>query len=336
MSTLEGAPPLENAWYAVAERKLVSRPVPAEVLGHRLVLFPAHGQVVALADACPHRGAPLSLGRCQGDQIECPYHGWRFDGAGRCRAVPAMPEAKLGPAHSVRSYAVRESEGFVWVCVGDRPPSFIPRAYPDPAAGYVSFVQDELLPADLISVAENILDVPHTAYLHGGLFRRAPSRRQRVHIRRTTKLAAARFIDEKVPGGLLGRLLSGGRNATLEHEDRFELPSLAIVDYRLGEAHLQIRNLLTPVDRARTRVIATANLRMGPLGRPVAWLAAPAARRVLAQDERILEAIATQPKTPRGVSTQADLLRPHIRRLLLDAARGEETSAFEKKVEIRV
>ncbi len=37
------------------------------------------GQPFALRDSCPHRGMPLSTGKFDGENLECPYHGWQFD-----------------------------------------------------------------------------------------------------------------------------------------------------------------------------------------------------------------------------------------------------------------
>jgi phenylpropionate dioxygenase-like ring-hydroxylating dioxygenase large terminal subunit len=45
----------------------------------------------ALRDACPHRGMPLSCGSFDGEQVECSYHGWKFDAAnGQCRLIPSL------------------------------------------------------------------------------------------------------------------------------------------------------------------------------------------------------------------------------------------------------
>ena len=55
------------------------------------------GQAFALRDACPHRGMPLSCGQFDGQQIECSYHGWRFDAhSGQCKLIPSLvPEQNL-------------------------------------------------------------------------------------------------------------------------------------------------------------------------------------------------------------------------------------------------
>ena len=48
------------------------------------------GRIRAVEDRCPHRLYPLSTGEIRGDDIECGYHGLRFDGTGRCTHIPAQ------------------------------------------------------------------------------------------------------------------------------------------------------------------------------------------------------------------------------------------------------
>ena len=49
------------------------------------------GRPFALHDACPHRGMPLSCGSFDGQQVECSYHGWRFDAhTGQCQLIPSL------------------------------------------------------------------------------------------------------------------------------------------------------------------------------------------------------------------------------------------------------
>src|SRR5688500_8706454 len=58
------------------------------------------GVTHALHDLCAHRGTALSLGSVANDEIECPYHGWRFAGDGRCTRIP-----QLDPSHSIPARA---------------------------------------------------------------------------------------------------------------------------------------------------------------------------------------------------------------------------------------
>ena len=50
----------------------------------------AAGKAFALRDVCPHRAFPLSAGKCDGQSVECTYHGWRFEAhTGQCREIPS-------------------------------------------------------------------------------------------------------------------------------------------------------------------------------------------------------------------------------------------------------
>ena len=105
-------------WHPVAlAGDVANTPLAVQLLDQPLVLWrDGLGGVQALADRCPHRGARLSLGRvtAQG-QLECPYHGWQFDGAGRCQLVPALPDFVPPAGHRLKTVAVREAHGLLWV-----------------------------------------------------------------------------------------------------------------------------------------------------------------------------------------------------------------------------
>ena len=55
-----------------------------------LVMFRTEGGELSVLDAyCPHLGAHLGHGgKVKGDDIECPFHAWRFGADGKCTAVP--------------------------------------------------------------------------------------------------------------------------------------------------------------------------------------------------------------------------------------------------------
>lgn len=106
-------------WHPVCDvAQLTDAPLSVHLLSQALVLWrDLQGKPHALHDQCPHRGAQLSLGRvCEG-ALQCPYHGWTFDGAGQCIRVPAMPTFKPGAAQQAKALAVQEAYGLVWVCL---------------------------------------------------------------------------------------------------------------------------------------------------------------------------------------------------------------------------
>ena len=162
-----------------------------------IVLFrDRRGAPHALVDRCPHRNAPLSLGSVVDGTLQCGYHGWRFDGSGTCAAVPGLDATPDAPNRSATSHAVTEADGFVWIW-GEpgASPSGRPFAFPSLAetddhrrVGRTVFQCD--LESTMHAALENALDVPHTAYLHGGIFRgkkaatrdhRRPARAARRH-----------------------------------------------------------------------------------------------------------------------------------------------------------
>lgn len=71
-----------------------------EVQGHGLALFNLEGVCYALENGCPHRGAPLSSGIVQGDEVICPWHGARFKISTGASLTPISDD-------DVRCYATR-------------------------------------------------------------------------------------------------------------------------------------------------------------------------------------------------------------------------------------
>src|SRR5215469_8550243 len=122
----ERAKPLREMWYyAMPGAALKPDALEARVyLGEPLVFGRrADGAAFALRDLCPHRGIPLHHGKFDGREIECAYHGWRFETSGRCAAIPALTESHPHDVSRicVRTYPVREMHGNIWVFFGDDP-----------------------------------------------------------------------------------------------------------------------------------------------------------------------------------------------------------------------
>ena len=111
---------LRNLWYyALPGNQLKPGAMVAKTLLNEPVLLARSrtGQVFALRDICPHRAVPLTCGRFDGQEVECCYHGWRFDTTGQCTAIPSLTaDQKLDLGHfRVKQYLVREVQGNIWI-----------------------------------------------------------------------------------------------------------------------------------------------------------------------------------------------------------------------------
>lgn len=324
-------------WYIACPAKELGRGLNAfTLMGTPVVLFRGEdGTPGALLDRCPHRNAPLSLGRVYGDRIECRYHGWSFDRDGRCRDVPGLMGTAERAGREVDSFPCREEDGFVWIyATPGVAPGREPFRFPYlKEARYTTVRQTFDVEATLHAVAENALDVPHTAFLHRGLFRgnRAPCQIE-VAVRRWHDRVEAQYIGEPRPAGVVGRLLAP-RGGVVTHFDRFILPSIAQVEYRLGEnSHLCISTALTPIEDFKTRMFSVLTFRLPIPG----WLLTAGlkliALRILKQDAWILRHQTQVIRRFGGehyVSTEIDALGPHISLLLRDAERGHREESPE-------
>lgn len=334
-------------WYvACSSSELERKPKSVTLMGTPLVLFrDSSGRPGALLDRCPHRNAPLSMGRVHGDLLECSYHGWSFDLAGACRHIPCLVSEIDMRGRGVTHYACREQDGVVWVyATPDTKPARDPFRFPLLEDTRYTTVRETLeLDASIHAAAENALDVPHTGFLHRGLFRGTREPREiEVVVQRWHDRVQAEYIGEPRPPGVVGRMLAPG-GGVVTHFDRFFLPSIAQVEYRLGDdSHLCITAALAPIADFHTRVFAVVTLRLPVPAHLVTPILKPIALAIFRQDARLLGRQTDTIERFGGehyVSTEIDVLGPHILRLLRNAERGDRNPLAqpqEKRIRMRV
>ena len=161
---------LKNAWYAaIWTRDLPpATPIAKIFLNEPVVLFRTEdGEPVALEDKCCHRAAPLSVGKCIGDTIQCGYHGLRFNATGACVEIPG--QSKIPQNATVRSYPVIDRWNMVWIWMGE-PEKADETTIPEyfwlnddgwkSATGYIPMKGNYQL------LVDNLLDFTHVTYLH--------------------------------------------------------------------------------------------------------------------------------------------------------------------------
>jgi phenylpropionate dioxygenase-like ring-hydroxylating dioxygenase large terminal subunit len=165
---------IKNAWYMAGWSEDLSEQLLSRRLFDRQIVFfrKQDGSIVALADRCPHRFAPLSKGERHGDAIQCGYHGLTFDGSGTCTHNPFSD--KIPAAAKVQSWAVIERYDIIWVWGGE-PEEADPALIPDfsmiaNSATMRAVHGYTLIEAPYEFATDNLMDLSHIEFVHKGSF----------------------------------------------------------------------------------------------------------------------------------------------------------------------
>ena len=245
---------LRDFWYVAATSAELSRDrlVARAILDEHVVLFrDENGDAVALEDCCLHRNAPLSAGRVERGRLRCGYHGWLYEADGRVAEIPSMVAQRRSAKPCVRTFAVREHEGYIHVRLAQNPeerhePASLPM-YGDRRYARVRLVH--AMQNSVTNCAENFVDVPHTAYVHPVTFR-APRRQElTATVTRENGTVTVTYANEVHRGAFSWFLNPKAR--TIEHVDRFLMPNVTSVEYRFGAKHLFITSQSVPASTTR-------------------------------------------------------------------------------------
>lgn len=167
------APYVMNVWYMAGWQEEVDN---ADWLARKLldrnwlIFHKEDGSYAMIHDRCPHRFAPLSMGRRDGDTIACGYHGLRFDGTGRCIHNPFSD--LIPPGAAVATCPVVARYGIIWFWPGD-PQAADPELIPD------FTILDDPQPmvrqamrmdANYELLTDNLMDLSHVEFVHVNTF----------------------------------------------------------------------------------------------------------------------------------------------------------------------
>lgn len=163
---------LKDLWYPVCPSSFVKEsPISIRRLGYKIALWRDQtGQIHALEDRCPHRGAPLSLGVILGDRLACPYHGVEVRNDGVATRVPGSPGCKLEGSKATRRFHVTEAAEAIFLFnatdphLEEAPPLRLPEQLTSPE--WSSFLCYTEWGGDYRYVIDNVMDPMHGAYLH--------------------------------------------------------------------------------------------------------------------------------------------------------------------------
>ncbi|MEN0058375.1 MAG: aromatic ring-hydroxylating dioxygenase subunit alpha [Bdellovibrio sp.] len=256
---------LKNVWYVglLSQELAVGKSQARKILNEPIVFFRnSAGKVSAVRDICPHRGIPLSYGRVIEDTIECPYHGWKFDGSGMCTEIPSLcPGQDLNPNKiKVRSYPVHEAQGLIWIFIGDKdydltlaPAIPVMKAFGEDVKPRLSYVVN--FPCHVDHAVIGLMDPAHGPYVHKSWFWRS----EKTMLEKCKKFAPVDFgfqmVRHQPSKNSKAYKLLGGTPTT---EITFTLPGVRVEHIQVGARNFYSYTALTPVDDKNTRVIQLA------------------------------------------------------------------------------
>ena len=162
---------IRNQWYVVLESKEVrKKPIGVTRMGEKLVFWRNEaGKIHCAVDRCPHRGVALSIGKIQHDHLQCPFHGFEYDGRGRCVHIPANGRgSRIPKSLQLQSYPSYEDHGFIWIWWGDTPSEELPAPtfFDNLDDSFVYGSKPDHWKAHYSRVIENQLDVVHLPFVH--------------------------------------------------------------------------------------------------------------------------------------------------------------------------
>lgn len=226
-------------WYVVARSEDL-RPeavLARKVLDEWLAVFRGpDGAPVILRDRCMHRNSRLSNGVVCKGALRCGYHGWTYAADGQVVAVPAEGEAfRATEARRARRYAALERDGYVYVRLADAPtediPPFAMPHWGEPGWGHIRLVNR--FANNVTNCVENFIDVPHTVFVHPGIFRTSRGQEVEATVTREGGRVTIEYQNETDNLGWFAWFLNP-KATPIQHRDHFILPNVTHVEYVFG------------------------------------------------------------------------------------------------------
>ncbi len=285
---------LRNLWYyALPSGSLRAGQMRGKTLLNEPVLIARRkdGSVFAIRDICPHRGMPLSYGRFDGTDVECCYHGWTFDGAGRCTCIPALTGHERIEAEKikVRAYPAREQQGGIWVFVGESGGEEVDLP-PVPEVADIAHDQRPVIcevmrfPCYIDHAVIGLMDPAHGPYVHSSWWWRT---RGSIHEKAKpfgpSYLGFTMMKHRPSSNSFAYRLLGGAP----ETEIAFQLPGVRIENIRAGRHVVGGLTAVTPISDTETEITHSIYTTT-PWLRLLAPVIRIFARRFLAQDRDVV------------------------------------------------
>ena len=332
---------LRDFWYVVAESHELGRDtvLARQVLDEWLVVFRGEdGKPAVMRDRCMHRAARLSRGTCKGGKLRCEYHGWTYGADGQVVAVPSEGDRfRALENRKTVVYASCEQDGFVYVRLGDDCGigPFVMRHHGEP--GWHTVRVQNRFANNVTNCVENFIDVPHTVFVHPGIFRNQRQQALDATIRREGLEVHVDYRGETDNLGWFRRFLNPDGH-TIEHTDSFYAPNVTHVVYRFGpKRSFLITSQSVPVSEYETLVYTDLTYDYGIWNRLAAPIVRYQGQKVIDQD---IEALGLQGAViekygDRFANTPADTIHVFVESIRRELEAGRDPRELpDKSVEV--
>lgn len=327
----------KNYWYIAAESHELkkNKPLARTLMNEWVVLFrDENGKPAAMLDKCLHRSAQLSKGSVVNGSLQCPYHGWRYNGAGEVNFIPSE-----GPQLSRKRCAVRfdcvEKDDYIYVRLEksaeqETTPFEMPKYQ---HKGYTTIRLQNLFNNTVTNCAENFVDIPHTTFVHPKIFRNPGHEKFGAQVERLQDSVKVTYKNEKKNFGIFSWFLNPSGDE-IRHTDEFYAPNVTTVNYWFGgKKHFIITSQSVPINEKETLVYTDLTYNYGIWN----WISRPLVRKqaqmIIDQDVEIL---ANQMRTLEkyGVHFQnspADIIHTFIESIQSEIEQGRNPKELPNK-----
>ena len=247
---------LRNIWYVACASTFLKKGqmIEKEIDGEKICMGrDEKGEAFALRNQCPHRGIPLTYGNFDGCEIECCYHGWRFEPNGQCTKIPTLSPKNEVDISKIRApnYTLKEVHGLVLIYL----PKNMRKPMPSDDSIFPHFPLSENKQFDLVTSEKmdcgldhsviGLIDPAHVPFVHQSWFFRkkgnlkpkekafAPSHLGFTMVRHTPSKNSAAY-----------KILKKEQTTEIS----FQLPGIRIEHITVGEKVLISMTTLTPVN----------------------------------------------------------------------------------------
>ena len=261
-----------NNWYIICTSSEVKkRPIAQVIYDQQYVIFRNDcNRPVVLKDRCLHRHALLSMGgNVEQGKIQCPYHGWTYNDQGQVVHIPSEgPTNTVSRKLCLKSLPSFEREGVIWVWMGESTPNTKSPPWHFPnfnKKGWEHYFMITDFDNEVVHLAENFMDVPHTVFVHRGWFRNPKAKKIPTTIETQNGQVLVTYLQKQDELSLIARWVFNPRGRDMTHTDCYIFPNITCVEYWFGHNGYIINSQITPISTLKSRVYTYISYKINPL-----------------------------------------------------------------------